>query len=75
MAVQYKIMIINDIFDSENLLVIKGGGVQIIQRHEEWITSEILHEALAENKIEINSCVINVVEEDRKGNPQISRWG
>lgn len=68
------VMVINDIFEDENLLVVKSKGSQATKRYDDVITKEDLKEYLSSNGINIKSCVINVVEEDWKGIPKISRW-
>lgn len=74
MKKQYVIMVINNIFEGENMLIIKWNGGTITERFDEIITSEILHEKLKNNRIDADSCIINVVEEGWDGNPRISRW-
>ena len=71
---KYIIMVINDIFEGDHMLITKGNGGHITVRFEHRITIEKLHESLERNNINVDSCVINVVEEDWKRNPIITRW-
>lgn len=74
MGRKYTIMVINSIFEKENMLIIKWNGGTITERFDEIITPEILSEKLEKNGIDVDSCVIYVTEEDWKGEPRISKW-
>jgi len=74
MEKKYAVMVINNIFKNESMLIVKSEGTQMVRRYEENITKEVLSEYLSTNGIDIETCVINVVEEDWMGSPKISRW-
>lgn len=74
MEKKHTIMVINNIFERENMLIIKWNGGIITERFDETITPEIVHEKLDRNRINIDSCVIYVTEEDWKGEPRITKW-
>lgn len=74
MEKKHTIMVINNIFENENMLIIKWDGGTITERIDKAITPEILHEKLENNSIDVASCVIYVTEEDWKGEPRISKW-
>lgn len=74
MKKQYVIMVINHIFEGENMLIVKSEGGQMIKKYSENISVEDLNEYLELNEIDKKSCVINVVEEGWDGNPRIRRW-
>lgn len=70
----YVVMVINNIFEKENMLIIKWDGGTITERFDKTITPEIVHEKLDSNRIDVDSCVIYVAEEDWKGEPRITKW-
>lgn len=72
---RYSVMVINDIFEGEHMLIIKWKGGTITERFDNPITTEIMHDKLIHNQLTIGSCDIYVVEGDTwKGEPRITKW-
>lgn len=74
MKKQYVVMVINHIFEGENMLIIKWNGGQITEKFNETIRREDLHKSLEAKNMPLDCCTINVVEEGWDGNPRIGRW-
>jgi hypothetical protein len=70
----YVVMVINNIFEKENMLIIKWDGGTITERFNNTIAPETMREKLEGNRINIDSCTIYVTEEDWKGEPKITKW-
>lgn len=68
---KYTVMVINNIFEEDNLLIVKSKGNQSIQRHEQCIEKELVFDYLKGNAIDIDDCVIYIVKNDWRGNPSI----
>jgi hypothetical protein len=74
MEYKYTVLVVNGIFEDENLMVIKSKGSQYTNRFEETITSDILHRELERNGIEVNDCKLVITGTDWKGNPTITQY-
>lgn len=68
---KYTVMVINNIFEEDNLLIVKSKGNQSIQRHKQHIEKELVFDYLKGNAIDIDDCVIYIVKNDWRGNPSI----
>lgn len=71
---KYTILVVNGIFEEENLLIIKSKGSQSIKRFDETITPEILRTDLEGVGIDIGDCKIVVLDKDWKGNPKVEQF-
>lgn len=71
---KYTIMIINNLFEDDNLLIVKSKGSQSIQRHDRPIEKEIVFKYLKGNQIDIDDCKIYIVSNDWKGNSKIEEF-
>lgn len=70
---RYTIMVINYVFENESMLIVKSEGSQAIKRYDDTITNEDLNVYLEQDGIDIDDCIIYVVEEDWKGSPRINK--
>lgn len=74
MMKKYAVMVINGIFEDENLLIISSKGSRYTTRFDEIITPEILHKELERNGIPTEDCKITVTGTDWKGKATIEQY-
>lgn len=70
---KYTVMVINNMFEDDNLLIVKTKGNQSIMRYNKPIEKEDVMEYLSENKINMDDCEMYEVGNDWKGNPKIEK--
>lgn len=71
---KYTVLVVNDIFEDDNMLIIKSKGSQYINRLDENITPEVLKRELSRSGIEAEDCDINVINSDWNGVPKIAKF-
>lgn len=63
----YTVLVVNDVFEDENLLIIKSTGEQIVVREKEQITIDYVRNYLKRNGIDDTLCKLVVIENDFTG--------
>ncbi len=71
---KHTVMIINNIFEGDNLLIIKSKGSEIIQRYNQRIEKEMVIEYLNKTNIDMEDCLFYIVKNDWRGNPNIEKF-
>jgi hypothetical protein len=71
---KHTVLVVNDIFEGENLLIIKSKGSQSVNRFEESITPSLLETELERNGISLDNCKVTVTSTDWKGNAKIEQY-
>lgn len=71
---KYTVMVVNNVFEEDNLLIIKSKGNQSIQRHEHYIERDLVFDYLKRNEIDIDDCVIYVVKNNWRDITSIEKY-
>jgi len=69
----HKVLIVNDLFEGENMLIIKSSGSESIVRHNEPFKKKEVLEYLHETGVNLETCKMYQVENDWSDKPKIER--
>lgn len=64
---KYTVLVVNDIFEDENMMIVKSSGSTYTKRYDEKIKPEELSAFLEGEGINIDDCKIYVTEKGWKG--------